>query len=550
MLPDRHYDVIVLGRSVGALVAAALLARRDFRVLVLGQGARAPSYRLGRHVFRRNAFSMLVASSPAFKKALVELAQSQTFRRRAIPLDPMVQLLSAGTRMDLPPDPGLFEREIEREFSDVRRVVSELFSTLSRANAEADSVFERDLVWPPGTFWERRETGRFASGLPFVNAEPGFDLLGDLPASHPFRTLAAALTGFASHLRADSLPPLAVARLHGSWTRGLCALSRGADEMEAFLLERVQAHGGTCLLGERATRIFADRGRAAAILIDGEASPIGAGFIVTDHSGEQVAALAQWQGILKRAERDWPSMTPALARYVVSIVVRTEGLPDRLGREVFVVPKDGSDGLVLHVVRMDPALEPDAPPEAAGESLLVVETLLPVDKVVGAGKLVGAGLVPGDPAAPNGPLMGVRERVLDALGKALPFFDRHVVAIDSPHDGRPAWLFERRGGDDRRGDPGHLQRREVERIHLQGAASYAEPMAVQWAVDHPGYFSLAGEPVRGPVGRTLLVGSTVLPALGQEGEVLAALSAVRLITRADGQKERIRRAMWNKVEIG
>jgi hypothetical protein len=47
-----------------------------------------------------------------------------------------------------------------------------------------------------------------------------------------------------------------------------------------------------------------------------------------------------------------------------------------------------------------------------------------------------------------------------------------------------------------------------------------------------------------------LVGSTVLPALGQEGELLAAWSAVQLITRADGQKERIRRVMWNKVELG
>jgi hypothetical protein len=46
------------------------------------------------------------------------------------------------------------------------------------------------------------------------------------------------------------------------------------------------------------------------------------------------------------------------------------------------------------------------------------------------------------------------------------------------------------------------------------------------------------------------VGSTVLPALGQEGELLAAWSAVNVITRADGQKERIRRAMWSKVEIG
>ena len=39
----RHFDVVVIGRSLGCLSAAALLARRDFRVLVLGQGELPPS---------------------------------------------------------------------------------------------------------------------------------------------------------------------------------------------------------------------------------------------------------------------------------------------------------------------------------------------------------------------------------------------------------------------------------------------------------------------------------------------------------------------------
>ena len=49
----KHFDVIVLGRSIGALTAAALLARRDFTVLVLGQGERAPTYRLDRRTLLR-----------------------------------------------------------------------------------------------------------------------------------------------------------------------------------------------------------------------------------------------------------------------------------------------------------------------------------------------------------------------------------------------------------------------------------------------------------------------------------------------------------------
>jgi hypothetical protein len=41
-----------------------------------------------------------------------------------------------------------------------------------------------------------------------------------------------------------------------------------------------------------------------------------------------------------------------------------------------------------------------------------------------------------------------------------------------------------------------------------------------------------------------------LPALGQEGELLAAWSAARLITRTDRRKEQMRREMWSKIELG
>ena len=36
----------------------------------------------------------------------------------------------------------------------------------------------------------------------------------------------------------------------------------------------------------------------------------------------------------------------------------------------------------------------------------------------------------------------------------------------------------------------------------------------------------------------------------QEGELLAAWSAARMITRTDRLKEQMRRHMWSKVELG
>src|SRR5258708_35907696 len=132
---SKHYDVAILGAGLGALSTAALLARRSWRVLVLGQRWRPPTYHYGGVALARRPFTFLAGSSPAWARVLVELAQTQTFRRRVIPLDPMFQVLAPKLRLDVPPDVQLFAKEIDRAYPEVRRVVDELYGELARMNA-------------------------------------------------------------------------------------------------------------------------------------------------------------------------------------------------------------------------------------------------------------------------------------------------------------------------------------------------------------------------------------------------------------------------------
>jgi hypothetical protein len=130
--------------------------------------------------------------------------------------------------------------------------------------------------------------------------------------------------------------------------------------------------------------------------------------------------------------------------------------------------------------------------------------------------------------------------VLAALESLLPFIERHYLMVDSPHDGRPLWDY--RSG----------KRKEVDRAALRATRGSldAEPMAARWRVEPPTFHGLGAEPVRTPLGGAFVVGPSALPALGQEGELLAAWSAARMITRTDKRKERMRREMWSKVELG
>ncbi len=520
-MTSRHYDVIVLGRSLGALTCAAMLARRDFRVLVLGQGQRSQLYRYDQRVLARRPFTFLAGSSPVFKRVLHELAQSQQFRRRVTALDPMFGWLSPGRRMEVPPDMELFVREIEREFPEVRQLVDELYSTIAQVNAAADVAFDKDAVWPPGTLWERFETGRVAATLPYVKADRNVDLLAKFPSGHPFRDLLLLPASFATHLALppDRLPPLGLARLHGAWTRGVSALGQSERELSDFLIERIEAHGGVVALDRRATSIVVRRGTAVGVMEDGEGEATGSQAVVCDQAGEVVAELTSGDGVSKHAQSDWPQLRAEASRFVVSLRVKSEGLPDSLPAESFVVPeryaRRDPRSPAVRLSRLSPRALDDADADPDG-TLLVAEALLPA-----RGALT---------------VLEAREAVVGTLREHLPFLDRSLSLVDSPHDGLPLW--DLRSG----------ARREIERAHLQGASTNTEPMERLWSVEPHGYLELAGEPVRGPVPGTYLVGKTVLPGLGQEGELIAAWSVARVITGKDRKRQRLRRQMWSKIE--
>jgi len=518
---SRHYDVIVLGRSVGALSVAALLARREFRVLLLGQGERPPMYHVDAHLMCRRTFTMLSATSPCWKRILQELAQTQRFRRRIQPLDPMFVVLSGERRIAIPPDIELFYREVEREFPEVRQLVDEVYAMFAHVNAAADSAFEREAVWPPGSFWERLETGRIATSLPLVNAEQN-DLLGKFPAGHPYRQIIWLPAMFATHAATpgEQLAAFALARLHGAWTRGVNSLVCGEQELERFLVERIEAHGGVCRLEHRAKSILVQRGVVCGVMQEGDEEPTGASSVVTALSGEHVAELSGGEGVTKGAQRDWPRLTASAGRFVVSLSVDQRALPDPLSQESFLIPRtDGTPNPrkpVVHLQRLDSGDYHPAQNDERAPALLVAETILPI----------------------RGPLtlLEARQAVLSTLRDQLPFLNEHLIAVDSPHDGLPAYEFSKRGV------------REIDRIHIKESKPGPEPMQPLWNVDPPGFLGLGGEPIRGPIPGTYLVGPSVLPALGQEGELLAAWGAARLITKYDKRRQKMRQKLWTKIE--
>ena len=520
-MSGRHYDVIVMGRGAGALMAGALLARRDFSVLVVGQGAKPISYHVDKYLLQRNPQMLLGTASPAWKRAMVELAQSQTFRRRVEPLDPMLSILMPGKRFELAPDLALFEREMDREFPEVRRIVDDLYNALARVNEAAEQTFQDDVVWPPGGFWERRKASNACSSWPYINSNQSQGPLIDFPALHPYRGVVEYSAGFATHLAGGArvLPAHALARLHAAWTRGPALISGGSDEFVQFLIDRITAHGGVVAINDKVEKIWTQGEKVIGVQLDGETGKTGCQFIITDLMGEDLAVLSQGEGITNSAKKEWPHIEETEGRFVVSIACRPEGIPGPLGNEAilfsqpFGVPADPQRPIV-HLQRY---LPPQSAHSTLSHALLLAEAIVPLQ----AQRLVG-----------------LREAVLRTVRQYFPWIERHLLAVDSAHDGQPAWVYQ------------DGTRYEVERLKLTGATLRAEPMKSLYSVANPAFFGLAAEPLRGPINGTFLVGPSVLPALGQEGELLAGWSAAQQITKSDPRREKLRLELWSRVEIG
>jgi hypothetical protein len=204
----------------------------------------------------------------------------------------------------------------------------------------------------------------------------------------------------------------------------------------------------------------------------------------------------------------------------MSLLVRRELLPEPLPEESFLVPTRANRvdprRPAVHLQRFNSDRFGEGVASSPEQALLVAEILIPRRGIL--------------------TLYEAREAIMTTLREHLPFIDNQLIAVDSAYDGLPLW------------DYSSGERVEIDRVHCKETAPGGEPMEPIWTPQPPGFLGLAGEPLRGPVPGTYLAGKSVLPALGQEGELLAGSSVALLITQKNGGRQRMRRQMWSRIE--
>ncbi|MGZ3439336.1 MAG: hypothetical protein ACXVDD_07460, partial [Polyangia bacterium] len=481
-MSTSFYDVVVLGSDLAATVGGAVLAHRGFRVLMAGVPVEE-RYTIGPYSLPRAPLAFVGIETPTLKRIVGELNLVQLLRRRLEPNRPAYQLLLPDHRIDIGDDLG---RELAREMPDAAAPFETVSARAAEVSAAIEGILSQDLILPPDGFWDRRDANRVSARLP----EPDEDLLAALPDGHPLRAAFTLPALFGAAF--DQVGAVSVARLGDLHRRGTFRLDGGREGLRGLLLDRLKTHSGEVRPDLTPKAILTKRGKVTGVQFDGRSETIGCSHVLCGFGADRVAELVA-EGGEKPPKRllEAGAIKPSAHRYVVHLVAPLDALPDALGRLAYAVgdltqPLAGANALTLHLA------------DGYGQhAVLSVEVLAP------------------DPSPEA--LRALRTQVRQQLDKLLPFVDRHLLLVHSPHDG-----IAPEGVDGERGAT---------------PAPAPLPMEPIWAMPEDRPLGFCGLPHSTGVKHLLLASRQVLPGLGVEGELAAGWAAARLVLQTERKRD-------------
>lgn len=511
MVARNFYDVIVIGTQLGPLLAAALLARRGFRVLVLAHDDLPWTYTWEDFRLQQEPFMLTASDSPAVRRVLSELSLTQIFRRRTTHHSPFFQIVLPDHRIDFSGPGELFDGEIEREFPDGQRSIDGFYSVLGRCNQELDKLFGSNLILPPETFFERRDFSRAIVHNPFSKTRGHIPLFGDLPNDHPFRIAIKGQVKWASDLNDAEISPLDLVRLHAAWSQGTMAIDGGLEGLKDLVLDRISTHSGDVRRELSADRIAVRRGRVAGVRMSGQDEVTGCNFVLMGADAHHLPRLVDTEELGRKFFERLEQVQPAFMRFTLNLIVKAEVVPEGMARNVIFISDTTRPLEEENLLRIEICDGPNSE-----TSIFCVGALLPSERVMNTVYIEG-----------------LRHRITERMRWLVPFLDAHLIAVDSPHDG--LHLQDIRGG------------RDVAMSTNWSRSPGRMPTVCR--VEPPGPLDVTGLPHRTGLKNLLLTCRQVVPGLGMEGEFLTAWGAADIITRSDRRKRKFRKEAWTKIDL-
>lgn len=491
----NHYDLIVVGADVAGLVAAALVARRGKRVLVLPHGPADGSYRLQARVLPLDTAPVVHATCPPVERVLAELGLVQQTRRQAAPVFGLVHHVLPDARVDLEASERNLDDELSRVWpdDDTRGAWS-----LRRRWAEATDAVLGDLLASESAlaadgFWGRRFLARVATQLPGRDT----DECAPLPPEHALRLMADAPVPWLSHLTPAQLGKAAALRLGRLWSVGPDDLPAGERRVRELLLSRIELHSGEVKRELRVAEVLLKRGKIAGVSLLGKRDAYGCDHLIVADVRLLLDKSLLGDAMPRGLTAALGAIAPAAQRFVMHAEIDERGVTPAFGGMALVSPAStvehaDADGFV--------------PDRAHGVGHIYVRS------EGGAENLRRFAIT--RIVAVDEPLHDQRERILAELDErgVLPFCRPWIRMLHSPHDGREA--------EDGEGKP---------LDELGPGSAMSLPMSPIWFTEDEPLLGVGLLPAATGIKGLGVACRASLPGLGLEGEFAAGAAAAAAV---------------------
>ncbi|WP_257455952.1 NAD(P)-binding protein [Archangium lipolyticum] len=490
--PSRHvYDVIVLGSQLGGALAAALLAKRGYSVLLVEHDGTGPGYEHDGYVLPYAPFiAPALKTMPAVEEAFTELGITTTLHRHQQPHVPELQLVMPRHRVDLHADAARRRAELVREFdAQGERILADLAATATQ-HETSDAFLKEAPPLPPDGFMESWNLNKRVRQHPGLETEPR--LAGE---DEPSKLLRGLLP-FVTHLDQPS-SPLARTRPLSQALQTPWRYPGGRDGLRKMLFERFTELGGDLLSPENTDtyvveELHFDGGRFSGVKLLRSDTLYRAACLVSATDAGALRRLITDRKKHRNLSEHLDLSTTKSFLFAVNWVLPEAVLPRGMGELVLVDTEDAELGPLL--VQQHPARTHEGKED-------------PSLRVVCAGAFVPT---------------SVRD-----LGEG--YLQSLAMRIDAHLDGLMPFSKDKR---------------------IVRSAPYLDAGAVRGSrlMPHPHYtfdtevkLGVTGLKQHTPTKNLLLAGREVLPGLGLEGEFLAGARATRLVQEMLKKKDVLKR---------
>lgn len=507
----QHFDVAVVGMQTSGIIAAALLAKRGRRVLLVDHGENTTTY-------KRNGLCLpllpnlvpTIDQSPYVQRVHEELGMGPELRAVSKPLEPSFQAVMPKHRLDIDSKHEAILAELHHEFPTLVEPVNAFFTKLFALDDELSAFLTNAPPLPPNNWWQHLKYRRALNKVAHLNAPFESDaLLAGIPDNHPLRDLLLGPLTFFGHLWGDTPSVFHAVRLISRYFRGVSVFEDGVGGLARLLLQTAERAGVVVRRGAVVQEVRISRRHVTELTIEGERQPHTADYFISN----TVAPFHEL--VLPELRHPKFVMEEQLVRatgslLVVNLVVKRNVVPCGMAGALFLLNgrrRHRGDEI------QDPPLFVQRFAAQRGE-LGTVRGRLPHADVEHEILSVACPVRVAELAHSPERLAAFKAQVLGRMRRVVPFLDDFLVDTSLPIE-TSSWDVE-----------GDLATRRVNPWLLH---------PIFEANKRP-ILGIAARPVRTFYRNLVHCGRDVVPGLGLEGEYIAGVNAAATLYEIAGRK--------------